>query len=122
MTDDHQLATQSTTSPIVKGAADLLRQEYEAWQALFDAQPAIVAHFLEAQAQQLADALTQREHPSQLRFTLPDRVVLEVPAHGASQPAAIPPDQREQLAGGIFDRLTRGDADKALRQRLGGLG
>ncbi|HJW82924.1 MAG TPA: hypothetical protein VJ754_01345 [Anaerolineae bacterium] len=118
MTDNHQWATQSTTSPIVNGAADLLRQEYEAWQALFDAQPAIVARFLEAQAQQLADALTQHEHPSQLRFTLPDRVVLEVLAHGASQPVEIPPDQREQLAGALFDRLTRGDADKALRQRL----
>ena len=118
MTDNHQLTTQHTTLPSVNGAADPLRQEYEAWQALFDAQPAIVARFLEAQAQQLAEALTQREHPSQLRFTLPDRVMLEVPTLGASQPAEIPPDQREQLAGGLFDRLTRGDADKALRQRL----
>ncbi len=118
MTDNHHLTAPHTLAHATNGAASALRQEYEAWQALFDAQPAIIARFLEAQAQQLADALTQREYPSQLRFTLPDRVVLEVPADGAGQPAEIPPDQREQLAGGLFDRLARSDADQALRQRL----
>jgi hypothetical protein len=118
MTDNHQLTAQHLAAPGVNGAADLLRQEYEAWQALFDAQPAIVARFLEAQARQLAGTLTQREHPAQFRFTLPDRVVLEVPTRGAGQLAEIPPEQREQLAGGLFDRLTHGEADKALRQRL----
>jgi len=121
MTDNKRLISHLTPSSVPDSAADAtshLRQEYDAWQALFEAQTTPVRRFLEAQARQLADALTQREHPSQLRFTLPDRVVLEVPTRGASQVAEIPPDQREQLAGGLFDRLTHGDADKALRQRL----
>jgi hypothetical protein len=99
-------------------AASHLRQEYDAWQALFDAQTQLVQRFLEAQARRLADALMQREHPSQMRFTLPDSVVLEVATHGASQLAEIPLDQREQLAGGLLDRVTGGGADKVLRQRL----
>jgi len=118
MTDNQQLTTQPTLSPTLNGATHPLRQEYEVWQALFDAQPMIIARFLEAQARQLADALTQGERPSQVRFVLPDRVVLEVLAHGEGHLAEVPADQREQLAGGLFDRHTRGDGDKALRQRL----
>ncbi len=95
-----------------------LRQEYEAAQALFDAQPAIVQRFLEAQARQLAQALTQREGVSQVRFALPDQVVVEAPTDGEERRAPVPPELREQMAGGLFDRRARVDLGVALRQRL----
>ncbi|MGH2522406.1 MAG: hypothetical protein ACRDH2_07870 [Anaerolineales bacterium] len=120
MTDTRPLTQTSTdhapAQPPVSPAHHL-RQEYEAWQGLFEAQPAIVRRFLEAQAAKLVEAIAQRQ--SQVRFTLPD-VVVTVPdpvtAGSASQP--VPPDFREQLAGGLMDRLTRTDVGAALRQRL----
>ena len=96
------------------GPASHLRQEYESWQTRFEAQAAIVQRFLETQARNLAEALTQRDHPTQVRFTLPDRVLVE--AGGQEQP--VPPDFRQQLAGGLMDRLTRADVNSAVRQRL----
>ena len=118
MTGNHQWMTQRTLSSASTEGADPLRREYEAWQALIDAQPVRIARFLETQARQLAEMLVLPERPSQARFALPDRVALDVSTQGAGQPAEVRPDQREQLAGGQFDRLTRGDVDKALRQRL----
>ena len=91
-----------------------LRDEHEAQQVLFEAQPPLVQRFLEAQARQLAETLTHPERVPQARFTLPDRVVVEV----RGQPQPIPAEAREQLAGGLIDRLTRGDVRSALRQRL----
>ena len=91
-----------------------LRDEYEAQRVLFEAQPPLVQRFLEAQARQLAETLTHPERVPQARFTLPDRVVVEV----RGQPQPIPAEAREQLAGGLIDRLTRGDVRLALRQRL----
>jgi hypothetical protein len=99
-------------------ATSHLRQEADAWQTLFEAQPALVQRFLEAQARALADAIAQPHPVSQMRFTLPDRIVLEVPPAGPEQSVPIPSDQREQLAGGLLDRVTGDGADKVLRQRL----
>lgn len=98
-------ADESSTSQI--------RNEYEAHQALVKAQPAIVQRFLEVQARTLADVIL--ESHSQARFTLPDRVVIK-PGQSATMP--VPKDQREQLAGGIKNRLARSDIRNALRQRL----
>lgn len=89
-----------------------LREEYESWQALFEAQPLIVQRFLEGQARQLAEALVERA--SQARFTFPDQII---PAPG--NPALpIPAEQREQVVGGFIDRLTGGDIRISVRQRL----
>jgi len=95
-----------------------LRDEYEAQQALFEAQPPLVQRFLEAQARQAAETISRPDPPLQVRFTLPDQVVVEVPRQGKRKPVPVPPDFREQLAGGLIDRLTRGGVRTALRQRL----
>ncbi len=90
-----------------------LRQEYNDAQDLLNAQPGIVQRFLQGQAAIIASALIDR--PAQARFTLPDRVVL----HAGQQDArAVPAEQREQLMGGLIERLTRSDIRNALRQRL----
>jgi hypothetical protein len=94
---------------------ELLRQEYEAQQTLFAAQPAIVQRFLEAQVRSLAEAIIQRA--PQARFTLPDRVAVDPPpAHVRLH--AVPKEVREQIARGLIDRLTGTDVGDAVRQRL----
>ncbi len=89
-----------------------LRQEFDTWQSLLEAQPLIVQRFLEAQARQLAEALVDRA--SQVRFTLPDRIV----AAAGEDPLPVSADQREQVVGGFLDRLTGGDIRVSVRQRL----
>lgn len=95
-------------------ARSQLRQEYEHYQKLFAAQPALVQRFFETQAANTADAIIQ-DLP-QARFTLPDRIFTS-PEPGA-QPVSIPADQRDQTIGGLMDRLTRADLRTGIRQRL----
>ena len=54
-----------------------------------------------------------------MRFTLPDRVMLQTDAEGKA--ATVPGESREQMTGGLMDRLTRTDLRTALRLRLGEL-
>jgi hypothetical protein len=113
-----------TNAPVTaaRDAVNLLRGEYAAWQALFEAQPGLVQRFIEAQGRLLAEALSQREANTQLRFTLPEQVVLAAPAAGVTtEPVPVPPEFREQLAGGLIDRLIRANLIVAVRQRLGEL-
>jgi hypothetical protein len=85
---------------------------------LFDAQPGLVQRFIDAQGRVLAETLARREATSQVRFTLPDQVLVEVPTSGKGQLTPVPPEFREQLAGGLIDRLTRSSVADAVRQRL----
>lgn len=92
-----------------------LQADYDAMQALFQAQPPIVQRFFESQASQIAEALISRQ--PQVRFSLPDRLVCET-ASGKTLLSQVPADMREQLAGGLFDRLTRAEIRVVFRQRL----
>ena len=116
---DRLLSTESSmrtaTDRLSGGPAGYLRQEYAAQCALFEAQPALVQHFLESQGRQIADALVQ--HLPQVRFTLPDRVVTAT-KFGENSPVLVPPEAREEMAGGLADRLTHADLVTVLRQRL----
>jgi len=96
-----------------------IRAEYETQQALYELQPTLVKRFLEAQAQKLTEAL--RKNQIQASFTLPDNVALEETPDNGPALAAVPVDMREQLVGGVINRLTRSDLRTALRQRLGEL-
>jgi hypothetical protein len=89
-----------------------VQEEYQVRQALYDAQTALVQRFLDAQAAQLADGMTRNQ--PQMHFSLPDRVT------ATEKPAAItvPTEYREQMVGGIIDRLTRTDLRTLLRTRL----
>ncbi len=93
-----------------------LRGEFEQAQALFDHQPAMTQHFLEAQGRQIADAILQNQ--SQVRFTLPDRVMTDTGGHAGSASVPLPKEYREQVTGGVIDRITRSDLRTVLRQRL----
>ena len=91
---------------------DHLRQEYKKQSALFDIQPPIVQRFLEAQAQQIASAYIERMHT--VKFTLPDRVVID----GSDQPLPVQKNMREHHVGNFRDRLANRDVHNTLRQRL----
>ena len=116
-----QLGQTNLPKTAVRDSVNPLRGEYATWQTLFEAQPSLVQRFIEAQGRLLAEALGRREAGAQLRFTLPDRVaVLAVPGETAPL-VTVPPEFREQLAGGLIDRLTRANLAQAVRQRLGEL-
>lgn len=73
----------------------------------------MVRRFLDSQARQVADGILNRL--PQIKFTLPDRVVVDP---NSKRTESVPGDDREQLAGGLMDRLTRSDIRTVLRQRL----
>jgi hypothetical protein len=110
---DTNTVTQTSSAVAADNPPSHLRQEYDAQQTLWNAQPTLTQRFFEAQARKLADAVIQRL--PQTRFTLPDKVVV---AGATAESQIVPPDFREQLAGGLIDRLTRADIGAALRQRL----
>jgi hypothetical protein len=107
--------TQSSQSNLYTGdnPASYLKEEYIRWQALMDVQSSMIQRFFEAQALNLAQALSQPV--SQVRFSLPDKIVVNP---GSMAELTIPAEQREQLVGGLMDRLMRTGLNVALRQRL----
>jgi hypothetical protein len=114
--------SRSKKSPILypgldDSAVSQLRKEYMGYQELFQMQPPLVQRFLETQASSVAEAIVQGL--PQVRFTLPDKVVLQKEAD--SKPAVVPNESREQMTGGLMDRLTRTDLRTGLRLRLGEL-
>jgi hypothetical protein len=103
---------------LADSAVSQLRQEYLGYQELLQAQPPLVQRFLESQASSVAEAVIQGL--PQVRFTLPDRVVLQKQEADAKA-VTVPKESREQMTGGLMDRLTRTDLRTALRLRLGEL-
>jgi hypothetical protein len=103
----------SETNPKQVPLSDRLAEEYARQQALFSAQPTIVQRFLEVQGKQVAEAII--EGSSQVRFTLPDRVVCTL--EDVHQPAlvTIPQNQRTHTAGNILNRLRKVELYKDLR-------
>lgn len=98
---------------MIDKTAEFLHKEYHDQRSLFEAQPVMLQRYFEAQARSLAEALLQK--PSQVRFSLPDRIVVD-PKSGKTE--NIPSEEREQMAGGLVDRLTRTDLTVVLRERF----
>jgi hypothetical protein len=114
---DKKMATNSasTKSPgVIPNMIAPLGEEYTRQQKLFEAQPALVQRFLENQARQLADAVVRNQ--LETRFSLPNMVVLDSAHH--DKPVTVPAEAREQLTGGVFDRLARSEMRNILRQKL----
>ena len=95
----------------------ILAQEYQRQQTLYQAQSNIVQRFLEAQGRQVAEGLLGGR-TAQIRFSLPDRVVVEAPQIEQAATISVPQAAREQNVGGWRLRLSGGDLDEALRHRL----
>jgi hypothetical protein len=108
--NDLSLDPNHKSLPGVDVVASHLRDEYEQQQALVNAQPVMTQRFLEQQARQVGEAIIQ--DLAQIRFSFPDSVTLSGKQH------PVPDESREQLVGGLMDRLTRTEARQTLRQRL----
>jgi hypothetical protein len=100
-------------SSLIDKTTEFFHREYHKQQELFDVQPVMLQRYFEAQASSLAETLLQK--PSQVRFSLPDRVVVD-PKSGKT--GAIPAEEREQMAGGLVDRLTHTDLTIVLRAKF----
>ncbi len=92
-----------------------LREEYQAQQALWEAQPLDVRCFLEDQAAQVVQALVQRDW--QIHFMLPE-MVAQSPARTVDGTTRVPLEFRKQVVAGLLGRLPLGDIRTAFRQRL----
>ncbi len=107
ISDPHPGLTDSVVSQLC--------QEFLGYQELLQLQPPLVQRFLETQASSMAEAVVQGL--PQVRFSLPDRVISSK-QEGERKAAPVPSDAREQITGGLMDRLTRTDLRTALRLRL----
>ncbi len=113
-----QLELQETPPAAARFAVDPLHGEYASWQALFDAQPSLVQRYIVTQARLIAEALSHGSPNTQLKLSLPDRVVVTAPAGKAGPVAILPQELREHVVGGLRDRLTRTHLAQTVRQRL----
>jgi hypothetical protein len=104
------------TSPgIAENTTSQLRQEYQAYQNLFQIQPVLVQQYLGAQAASLSEAVV--EGLLHVRFTLPDRIVLQ-DQHMGTITIPVPNEYREQEVGGLLRQLVHTDLCKALHLRF----
>jgi len=104
----------SETNP--KFLSERLVEEYKRQQALFSAQPAIVQRFLEVQGKQIAEAIVEGE--SQVRFSLPDRIIYTIENMDQAALVTIPQNQRVHSVGNIMNRVRKLELYKQLRHSL----
>ncbi len=93
-----------------------LRVDYMRHQALFNAQPIIVQHFLQTQAQRLAEAVMN--DAIQVHFSLPDRVVGKHPLTNELAAMLVPNETRSQTVGGWLLHFQDLDLREELRSRM----
>ncbi|MCX6081160.1 MAG: hypothetical protein NTW32_16645 [Chloroflexi bacterium] len=96
--------------------ASHLRQEYETQKTLFENQQPIVQRFLESQARQIANGLTSRT--VRVRFSLPDRLLIQVRQIGQQATVTIPENLREQSVGNLWSSISGADLHEAILHRL----
>ena len=108
-----QSSSISISSTIVS-PDDSLFLEYQAREALLNAQPASVRREFELQASLIARALLDRQSP--LRFLLPENVFCGFDEYGEPSLVAVPVHQREQKVGGIMDLLKASDLSQHIKQ------
>ena len=89
-----------------------LQQEYENQKILFESQATIVQHFLESQAQFIADALITRT--ARAHFSLPDRVITQSSGNGKDSTVTLPEAERQINVRSLIS----GDVREALMHRL----
>ena len=114
MNDQALLINVVDVEPVSIGSG-MLRQEYQTYQNLFQAQPPVVKQYLNAQASALAEAIIKGSHQAQ--FTLPDRVEVQTEGMGIKT-VPLPADERGQQVGGFVRQFLRSDLRTALRLRF----
>jgi hypothetical protein len=105
----------STPQPM-DNAFRQLREECQAQQTLFDAQPIEARRLLDSQARKIAEALVQGER--QLHFALPEQVSIGTSGRDGQGWLDVPAEFRKQNVAGLLGRLPVKDIRAAVRQRL----
>jgi hypothetical protein len=113
---EHSLLLKLTSPGLIDGTTSQLRQEYLAYQKLFQTQPDVVQKYLNTQAGMIADALMKGL--PQIHFTLPNQVDCEPQLDPSGMNGSVPGDVREQNVGGVMTRLTNTDLCTVLGQRF----
>jgi len=113
---EQSLLLKLSSPELADNTTSRLRQEYQAFQYLFQAQPALVQQYLGIQAASLAEAVIQGLN--QVHFTLPEHVTRIQTSEGPAEVESVPVGSREQVVGGRLVRLTHPDLRSALSQRL----
>lgn len=93
-----------------------LRQEYQAYQKLFQQQTTLTQQYLGTQAASMAEAIIQGL--PQAHFTLPNQIVCPPMLENSGKAEDVPADIREQNVRGLMDRLTKTDLCTALGRRF----
>ena len=94
-----------------------LHQDYQRWQPIYQVQTKLTQHFLERQAQTIANGLSYPAN--QIRFSLPEEVIfIDEAGKTTKEPLPIPSAEREQMAGGLMERLNRTAIHIVLREKL----
>ncbi|HEX9091045.1 MAG TPA: hypothetical protein VF831_06120 [Anaerolineales bacterium] len=101
---------------IIDDTTSWLRQEYRAYQSLFQAQPVKVQQHLGTQAARLAEAVVGGI--TRVSFTLPETVTLVSQIETSNDVVSVPAEHRAQSAGGWLARLTHTSLLTEVTQRL----
>jgi hypothetical protein len=104
-----------STSQPVDNAFRQLREECQAQQALYEAQPISARRLLAEQARKIAEALVQGQR--QLSFTLPEQVSTQTLSQRVTE-LIVPAEFRTQVVAGRLGRLPAKDIRAAIRHRL----
>src|SRR4030042_318190 len=113
---EQSLLLKHSSPGITNNTTSRLRQEYQAYQSLFQIQSLLVQQFLGAQAAALAEAIVQGI--PEVHFSLPDLVACLSTSAGSMELESVPTDRRAQMAGGLLARMTGTGLRTALSQRL----
>jgi hypothetical protein len=113
---EQSLLLQLSVPGLADNTTSRLRQEYFAYQRLFQVQPVLVQQYLGIQAALTAEAVIQGY--SQIRFTLPDVVTCIPIKDGSVKSENIPADYREHSVGGGRFRLSQIDLRSSIYHRL----
>ena len=113
---EQSLLLKLSSPGIADSTTGQLRQEYQAYQSLFQAQPSSIQNYLETQAASLVEALLQGSW--RVRFALPEQVICLPSAQGLLNPQGVPVNLREQTAGVFWGRLSRASLRTVLCQHL----
>jgi len=105
-----------STPGIADSTTSRLRQQYQAYQRLFQAQPVLLQQYMGVQAASLAEAVIKGF--SQVHFTLPDVVAVLPMSEGSLEDESVLKSYREQRVGRGLGRLTPLNLTTALGQHL----
>jgi len=113
---EQTLLLKLSTPGIIGDTTTRLRQEYRAYQSLFQAQPLEVQRDLGTQAARLAEAVVGGI--TKVHFRLPETVTHVSQIGTSSEVVNVPADRRAQSAGGWLARLTHTSLLTAVTQLL----